>query len=206
MKIIKNPKRLALKLFILVWVFLILQIVLKLTFNYWQPYVIPTPQLQTISDFIDNNRWLEVICNGVLYVTNAILVILCGIREWWFKSKLQTIIVVCSCIMGFVVNLLLPNFIVAFILTLGIPLILKPKSWLYILLTILFSNLFQFLSLWLEGFTNDNQMNYVTSLLLNNDYYIMLVINYMLFNLIKRKWKLWAKNMYLIGLENQLTN
>ena len=90
MKIIKSPKRLALKLFVLVWIFLALQIVLKVTFNYWQPYVIPTPQLQVISDFIDNNRWVEILCNGILYIINATLVILCSIQQWWFKNKLVT--------------------------------------------------------------------------------------------------------------------
>ena len=55
-RIIKSPTRLVVKLFILVWVFLALHITLKLTFNYWQPYVIPTPQLQAISDFIDNKE------------------------------------------------------------------------------------------------------------------------------------------------------
>lgn len=186
-RMIKNPARLAVKVFILIWFFLIVQIVLKVTFNYWQPYVIPTPQLQAISDFIDNNRWLEVIINGILYVINALLIILCGIREWWFKSKKQFIIILSSCVLGFIINLLFPNFVVAFIITIGIPLILKPKSWLFILLTFIISNVFQFLSLWLVGFTNANDMPYLIAVLLNNDYYILLAINYMMFNLIKRK-------------------
>ena len=186
-RMIKNPARLAVKVFILIWFFLIVQIVLKVTFNYWQPYVIPTPQLQAISDFIDNNRWLEVIINGILYVINALLIILCGIREWWFKSKKQLVIILSSCVLGFIINLLFPNFVVAFIITIGIPLILKPKSWLFILLTFIISNVFQFLSLWLVGFTNANDMPYLIPVLLNNDYYILLAINYMMFNLIKRK-------------------
>lgn len=187
MKIIKSSKRLVLKLFILVWVFLALQILLKLTFNYWQPYVIPTPQLKVISDFIDNNRWLEIICNGILYVINSLLMILTSIQEWWFKKKWQSILAISLCICGFVINLLFPNNIVAFALGIGFPLILNYKKWLTTILTFILSNIFLFLSLWLEGFTNDSQINYVTSLLLNNDYYIMLTLNYILFNLIKRK-------------------
>lgn len=187
MKIIKNPKRLALKLFILVWVFLVLQIVLKLTFNYWQPYVIPTPQLQTISDFIDNNRWLEVTINGVLYVFNTTIYTLICLREWWFKKKWQAILTILLATVGFIINVTIPNFAVALILSIIYPLILKPRNWWCIILAFIFSNLFQFLSFWLEGFTNDSQMNYVTGLLLNNDYYIMLILNYILFNFTKRK-------------------
>lgn len=185
MKIIKNPKRLVLKLFILVWVFLILQIVLKVTFNYWQPYVIPTPQLEAISQFIDNNRWLEILCNGILYVINAILMILASIQQWWFKKKWQCILTFSIVITMFVLSVTIgQSSPLTLIVSLGLPLLLDYRKWLYNILTFGFSNLFMFLSLWLEGFVNDNQMNYVTSLFLNNDYYIMLILNYMLFNMI----------------------
>ena len=80
-KMLKNKTRLALKLFIILWFLLFLQVILKLTFNYWQPYVIPTPQLEMISDFIDNNLWLKIIINGVLQIINAIIIFLCCIRR-----------------------------------------------------------------------------------------------------------------------------
>ena len=185
MKIIKNPKRLVLKLFILVWVFLALQILLKVTFNYWQPYVIPTPQLEAISQFIDNNRWLEILCNGILYVINAILMILASIQQWWFKKKWQMILTFSIVISVYTLTKFIgQNSILTLIVSLGLPLLLDYRKWLYNILTFGFSNLFMFLSLWLEGFVNDNQMYYVTSLFLNNDYYIMLILNYMLFNMI----------------------
>ena len=185
MKIINSPKRLALKLFILVWVVLALHTILKVTFNYWQPYVIPTPQLQQISDFIDNNRWLEIICNGTLYVTNAVLMILASIKQWWFKKKWQMLLTFGIVITMFVLSVTIgQSSILTLIVTLGLPLLLDYKKWLYNLLTFAFSNVFMIISLWLEGYVNDNYMNYVTSLLLNFDYYIMLVLNYLLFNMI----------------------
>ena len=118
-RMIKNPDRLAVKVFILIWFFLTVQIVLKVTFNYWQPYVIPTPQLQAISDFIDNNRWLEVIINGILYTLNTTLYMLCCLKQWWFKNKFQAILVVGLFIFGFTINVLFPNFIVALILSIA---------------------------------------------------------------------------------------
>ena len=66
-KMLKNKTRLALKMFIILWFLLFLQVILKLTFNYWQPYVIPTPQLERISDFIDNNLWLKIIIDNIKY-------------------------------------------------------------------------------------------------------------------------------------------
>lgn len=188
-RMIKNPARLALKVFILIWFFLIVQIVLKVTFNYWQPYVIPTPQLEKLSDFIDRNRWLQILCNGILYVLNTILYLLCCLRQWWFKDKFQTILVFALTVLGFTINILFPNFIVAIVLSIVLPLILKPRNWLYIILTFVLSNVFTALSLWFEGFTTADQMPYVIRTLLNLDYYIMLAINYMLFNLIPQKRK-----------------
>ena len=182
---IKNPTRLVVKLFILVWVFLALHITLKLTFNYWQPYVIPTPELQAISDFIDNNRWLEIICNGILYFVNAVLVVLSSIQQWWFKSKKQMIFTFGVILTLFATSIIFgQSSIATLIVTIALPLILNYKKWLYMILAFVFSNLFMALSLWLEGFVNDNQMSYFTSLLLNNDYYLMLVLSYMLLNMI----------------------
>lgn len=182
---IKNPTRLVVKLFILVWVFLALHITLKLTFNYWQPYVIPTPELQAISDFIDNNRWLEIICNGILYFVNAVLVVLSSIQQWWFKSKKQMIFTFGVILTLFATSIIFgQSSIATLIVTIALPLILNYRKWLYMILAFVFSNLFMALSLWLEGFVNDNQMSYFTSLLLNNDYYLMLVLSYMLLNMI----------------------
>ena len=69
---VKNKSKLAIKLFIIVWCVLAVHIALKLTFNYWQPYIISNDKLQAISDFIDSNEWLKILLNGVLYFTNAL--------------------------------------------------------------------------------------------------------------------------------------
>ena len=72
---VKNKSKLAIKLFIIVWIVLAVHIALKLTFNYWQPYVIPNDKLQVISDFIDDNRLIEIILNGLLYIFNGYIMI-----------------------------------------------------------------------------------------------------------------------------------
>ena len=83
-RMIPNQLRLSIKMFGLVWFILLLHIFLKVTFDYWQPYVIPTPQLEKLSNFIDNNIWLKIILDGVLYLINGIFVILCFWQQWWF--------------------------------------------------------------------------------------------------------------------------
>lgn len=183
---IKNKLRLTLKLFLILWFLLFLQVILKITFNYWQPYVIPTPQLEVISDFIDSNKVLIIVLDGVFYIFNAIIMILCSIQQWWFKNKKQSIIVISIIILSYIYLIIFgQSTILSIILNFSIPLIINYKKWLYIILTFIFSNLFLLLSLWLEGFTSSNDMSYIVATFLNIDYYIMLVLNYMLFNFIR---------------------
>ena len=99
---IKNKLRLALKMFIILWFLLFLQVILKLTFNYWQPYVIPTPQLEIISDFIDNNLWLKIIINKILWFIGTYFMILSGIQEWKFKNKKIIIILIVIGLISFI--------------------------------------------------------------------------------------------------------
>ena len=187
---VKNKSKLAVKLFIIVWVVLAVHIALKLTFNYWQPYVIPNEQLQAISDFIDDNRWIEIILNYIWYMISGLLLILSGLRYWKFKNKNQFIIVVSLISISFV---LLAFFKITTINTLFItiilPIIFEKKKWITILITFGLSNIFLFLSLWLEGFINANDMPYLIAMFLNFDYYIMLVLNYFVFNLTRKENK-----------------
>ena len=187
-RMIPNPLRLALKMFGLVWFFLVLQVVLKLTFNYWQPYVIPTEQLQSVSNYIDSHRVLQATINGIFYSINSILVILCCLQQWWFKNKKETIICLIVIVSCFLLNIFLNlyNF-TPFIVTIILPLIINRKKWLWVILTFIISNLFTILSFVLEGFTNTNNVNFIISLFMVFDYYIMLVLNYILFNIIRIK-------------------
>lgn len=187
-RMIPNPLRLALKMFELVWFFLVLQVVLKLTFNYWQPYVIPTEQLQSVSNYIDSHIWLSTTINGLLYLFNGIIVLLCCLRQWWFKDRKQLILIVSLIILGYIYSLIFKESTInTIIITIIVPLILKPKNWLWIILTFVSSNLFMLISFWLQNKTNAYEMNYIIAIFFNNDYYILLILNYILFNLIRMK-------------------
>ena len=178
-------------MYLIVWAVLILQVVLKLTLNYWKPYIIPTEQLTHLSNFIDTHRWLEIICNGVLYTINALLVVLCSIQEWWFKSKWKAIVCLIVIILSYAQSIIFGHSsIVSLIVTIALPFILNYKKWLWIILTFVLSNLFTIISLWLEGFTNTDNMNYIIKVLFQFDYYIMLMLNYMLFNIIRMRKEL----------------
>ena len=190
-QIVKDKSRLVKKLFIMVWCVLALHLILKLTFNYWQPYVIPTKQLQVISDFIDNNRWCFVLINGIFYISNLSLMLLSAIQEWKFKNKYIFIIILICYIVSFVDDYCPYNSIIDTILslfaTIILPFILNRKKWLYIILVFVFSNIFLALSLWLENFVTADNMQYIVRSFLQIDYYIMLVLNYFLFNFIRQK-------------------
>lgn len=190
-KMLKNKTRLALKMFIILWFLLFLQVILKLTFNYWQPYVIPTPQLETISDFIDNNLWLKIIIDKIYWLFGTTIVILCGIQQWKFKNKKPYIVIGIVCLISIINYFVKFNTIVETTITLFttiiFPLILNRKKWLWIILTFALNNLFLLISFWLEVFNNGREMRYIIKVLFQNDYYIMLLLNYILFNLIRMK-------------------
>jgi hypothetical protein len=171
-------------------VILAIHIALKLTFNYWQPYVIPNDKLKIISDFIDSHRWIQATLNGILYVINGTIVILCSIKRWWFKSLKQSFAILIIIILSFLHMILFgQSSLFSLILSVIIPLILDYKKWLYVIITFVFSNVFMFLSLWLEGFVNTNDMQYICKVFLQFDYYIMLVLSYFVINFITFKKK-----------------
>ncbi len=184
---VKNKSKLAIKLFIIVWIVLAVHIVLKLTFNYWQPYVIPNETLGAISDFIDSHRLLKDTIDGILYFINGLLMILCSIKCWWFKSKKQSIIVIVALILSYLHMIFFgQSSLFTLIFYFAVPLIIDKKKWLYALMTFLLSNVFMILSLFLEGFVNSDDMQYICKVFLQFDYYIMLILNYFVFNFIRK--------------------
>ena len=190
-QIVKDKSRLVKKLFIMVWCVLALHLILKLTFNYWQPYVIPTKQLQVISDFVDNNRWVEAIIDKSFYIFNVCVMVLTGIRKWKFEKQYPVIIIFVCCLISTLDDLTPLNTIIDSIVTIFtliiLPLIIDKKKWLTILLTFALNFIFLYLSLWLEEVSNVDFKPYIIKMFLVFDYYIMLILNYFLFNLLKRK-------------------
>lgn len=190
-KMLKNKTRLALKMFIILWFLLFLQVILKLTFNYWQPYVIPTPQLEIISDFIDNNLWLKIIIDKIYYVFNGCIVVLCCLQQWKFKNKIPIILIIIGAIISAIDELFWFNnildSIITILLSIVMPLIINRKKWLYVILTFVLSNIFLFISLWFEEVSKTDNFTYIIKVFFTHDYYIMLVLNYILFNLIRMK-------------------
>lgn len=185
---VKSKSRLAVKLFIVVWIVLAVHIALKLTFNYWQPYVISSDRLQAISDFIDSNRWIQATLNGIFYTINSFILILCGLQRWWFKNKKHTLIVLISTIISFILLAVWKiNTINTILLTIVLPIIIDRKKWVMVLITFALTNIFLLFSLFLEGFVSSDDMPYIIGTFLNIDYYIMLVLNYFVFNLIKKE-------------------
>lgn len=188
---IKDKKRLAIKLFIALWIVLALHILLKLTFNYWQPYVIPNDTLQSISDYIDSHSLLKFSINKIFWFIGSYFMVLAGIQEWKFKNPYPIIVLIVCGVISLASNYTSINTIVDTILPIitliVLPLIINRKKWLTILLTFAFSYLFLFLSLWLEEFANGDDMNHLIATFCVVDYYIMLILNYFVFNFIKKK-------------------
>ena len=186
LKMVKNKSKLAIKLFIIVWVVLAVHIALKLTFNYWQPYVISNDKLQIISDFIDDNRWIRDISDAITYIFNGYIMICCSLQVWHLGKK-KNIITIILLFLGALCVLFIENTIITLLLAIVYPLILNRKKWLTIFITFALNNIFLLLSLWLTEFVNCNNMNYFIQMLFFFDYYIMLVLNYFVFNLLRKE-------------------
>ena len=188
---IKDKSRLAFKLFIVVWIMLIIHITLKITFNYWQPYVIPNDKLQVISDFIDSHNLLKFLTNKLFWFDGTYFMVLAGIQDWKFKKKYPIFILLGCGLLSLISNYTSFNEIIDTILTIFtliiLPLIINRKKWLFILITFALNFVFIKLSLWFEGFANTDEMNYIIGTFFNIDYYIMLILNYFVFNLIRKK-------------------
>lgn len=185
-KIIKDKTRLTVKLFIVVWIVLLIHVLLKVTFNYWQPYVIPNEQLQYISDYIDNHKILIILLDNIFYIINGYVMICCGLQKWHLGKNLN-IITLALLIGGYYWGIYIENTFMSLFITIVFPLILNYKKWFWIILTFIFSFIFLALSLWLEGFINSNNMPYIIATFLNIDYYFMLLLNYFIFNFIRKR-------------------
>lgn len=188
MKMLKNKTRFFLKLYIVVWITLILLVLMKLLFGYYQPYVMPNDKMQMLSDFIDRNKWLVIILDSIFYILNGIIYTLIAIKQWWFKKIWHIVLVigilVARCIY---INIFGQSDILTLFITLGIPLIIDYKKWLYTLIAFILSNVFLALSLWFNGNTNVKELPYLVHTLFLFDYYIMMILEYITTNLIKFK-------------------
>lgn len=190
---IKNKSKLAIKLFIVVWIVLAIHVTLKLTFNYWQPYVIPNETLGAISDFIDKNIIIKILINKSLWFLGTYFMILSSIQEWKFKRKYPIIILlicaVLSALNDFIFNnsVTIIDFIISIFTLILLPILINKKKWLTTLLTFVFSYIFLFLSLWILEFSRTDDMQYIVKILFDFDYYIMLILNYFVFNLIRKE-------------------
>jgi hypothetical protein len=182
---VKSKRRLAIKLFVIVWVVLAIHVTLKLTFNYWQPYVIPNETLSAISDFIDSHSVIKIIIDLILYILNGYIMICCSLQCWHLGKK-KNIITIILLIIGYFFGIYVERTIGSLLLSIIYPLILNKKKWLTIILTFILNFVFLFLSLFLEGFATSNDMQYICKVFLQFDYYIMLILNYFVFNLLRK--------------------
>lgn len=190
MKMLKDKTKFFLKLYIIIWVVLILLVLAKLLFGYYQPYVIPNDKMQMLSDFIDRNKWLEIILGLLFNVSNGLLIVLCCIKRWWFEKKWHTILVFSVLILKYLFATFIgQSTILTLFVAFGLPLIIDYKKWHYTIIAFVLSNIFLLLSLWFNGNTNTSEMPYIIRTLFLLDYYIMLGIEYITTNLIKFKKK-----------------
>ena len=163
------------------WITLLLMVVLKLCFNFYYPIVIENSKLLEISYYIDEHFWIDFGISYIFNTFNGIILVLCCIKEKWFKKKWHLIIILIFSSIAYPFKYI--NTWIAFAITLFpyiiIPLFIteKPKRWVFI--TFILDNVFQILSNVARG----NALIICDTCLIRKamliDYYLLFIIYYL---------------------------
>lgn len=90
-KILDIPKLIR-RIFIILWISLIILLIMKFCFNIWYQIVIKNKTLININNFISSN-WLKYIVLGVFYLLNGNFAYLSGCQKTKYNNILETIII-----------------------------------------------------------------------------------------------------------------
>ena len=68
-KILDVPKLIR-RIWITLWLILIILLIMKFCFGIWYPIISNNEAFNNICNFIDNRRWLYAIISSILYILN----------------------------------------------------------------------------------------------------------------------------------------
>ena len=171
-------------LIIVCWIAYIICLIIKLCGGNRFEIATSNETFIALCDYIDNTLWLKATICSIFYVISAYLIYLCLTRQKLFKDWWMLIILLMSSIINVLINNTYVNLGLSLITMIVIPLIkTKGKLWLHIIIGVLLVCLFQQISLRTRsiGWNLDNQSTLVL-LIMQVDYYIMLIIYYLYVN------------------------
>lgn len=216
-KILDVPKLIR-RIWLLLWVLLAILLVMKFCFGMWYPVVSNNEIFNSVCKFIDENLWSYKIMCFILYVFNCnILALTCLNKKKYTSIKMTILLNILFCIMSIIkiYNSLIGNILeVAVFFPLLILLNIKMdnfgKLYMNILLPIIIYaiiNIWQF-SIFLCRGLNLQELNTMPSLvllILQIDYYIFLITNYL--EVCFMGWAgigwLWSKDITVLKAEKE---
>ena len=185
-KILDVPK-LIIRLWIILWLCLIILLIMKFCFGIWYPIVVENKILLNISDYIDNS-WLKYLILSIFYVFNINLVYLTACRKVKYDHILEILLINLLIALTFIVKMYnnYLGFIGEFLIVIPIPIIyfhkyhpedsiIKDILWTFVLQILIM--LWQCNILLVRGLPNPlTSASTIIQIILQLDYYIFLTI------------------------------
>ena len=137
-----------------------------------------------ICDYIDNTLWLKMVVCSIFYILGSYLSFLCLTKQKFGKDWRMAFILLIASILNIYFNNTYVNIGISAFTLIVIPILRNQgKYWLHVIIGCLLIFLFQLISLITRniGWNLDNQSTLVL-LIMQIDYYIMLVIYYLYIN------------------------
>lgn len=215
-KILDVPK-LIFRLWIILWLCLIILLIMKFCFGIWYPIVVKNESFMNICNFIDENKWLSLIVMGIFYVLNInIITLLCTNKKKydnWLMLIIANIIIIGNYVVKYF-NSIIGNIIEILMIITYIVINIKQNNFknklINILLPLIFYgllNLWQLTIYFVRGL-DLNALNTYPSLIyiiLQLDYYIFTIINWIgvsFMGLLGMGW-LWSKDITVLKAEKE---
>ncbi len=190
-KIVDLPKLIR-RIWILLWVILIMLLVLKFCFGIWYPIVVENETFINVCNFIDNTKWLNIGIMSIFYTFSANVICLTGLGRKKFNNIFTFIIFEVLIISAYVIkffNGIIGNVFEVFycvILVIILNLIYhnfdkKWKSFTVPLVNYVLLNLWQLLIYLVRGLNLSDLESYgfTIGLILMLDYYVFILTNWM---------------------------
>ena len=171
-------------LIIVCWIAYIICLIIKLCGGNRFEIATSNETFIAICDYIDNTLWLKMVVCSIFYILNSYLSYLCLTKQKFGKDWWMIFILLVASIINIYFNNTYVNIGISLFTLIVIPILRNQgRYWVHVIIGVLLICLFQQISLWTRsiGWNLDNQTTLVL-LIMQIDYYIMLVIYYLYIN------------------------
>lgn len=188
---ILDTKKLIFRLWIVLWLCLLILLVLKFCFGIWYPIVVENENFTKVCNFIDSQWIIGKIVRMICFVFSSNLLFLSLIMrrkysKWYYCLILNTLFIIVFLFKDDItfIGIIFESFMIIFSIIYNCKKNKLNKTWFNILLPIIIYvvlNLWQVSILLVRGLDNENFRNYpfLIQFVMQLDYYVFLTILFM---------------------------